>query len=361
MLGPGSAPCRPLRNGAQRRAAILRAGELLSALGITSYTEPGLGPGENDGPSGAFGDSVVEQYRTLAAQGLLRARVNILSLYGELDGPSGLPGFLAGLAGMPDGADQCGLRFGGVKIFADGIPQTRSAYTRHRYLMGGHGTLLVDGTDDAAREQDLGAMIEAAHLAGQQIGVHATGDRGVQVVLDAIERASLRRTGEFGHHIVHGDLAEPAQLRRMAALGVGLAMQPGLALHTRAGVESVLGTEVARSAWPLGAALREGVRLCLSSDAPVLSPDWRVQLAAADELLGPTEDPRRRMARLLRCYTVEPARLDGAAGWKGTLLPGMAADLCVLAQDPFTVPAAGLPEVEVDLTVLGGRIVYRRG
>ncbi|MFF8593942.1 amidohydrolase [Streptomyces sp. NPDC015220] len=360
--GPGPEPRRPLLDAAQRRRAILRAGELLASLGITSYTEPGLGPGEDNGPTGAFGTSVAQEYRALAAEGLLRARVTVLWLYGELDGPSDLEHFLDGLAATDAAtSDPRWLRFAGVKIFADGIPPMRSAYTHRCYADGVRPALLVEGADDAEREANLTRMILAAHRLGRQVGVHATGDRSVDVMLDAIERARAEHDVDLGHYVIHGDLVTGTQLRRMAALGVGLDMQPGIAVRTHPLVDAVLGDGAAAAAWPLRAALEAGVPLCLTSDAPVLSPDWRRQIAAADEWMGPAADPRRRMARLLRCYTVEPARQDHAASWKGTLAPGMAADLCVLEADPLALVPAELPDVAVELTVVDGRIVHRRG
>jgi len=359
---PGFPPERPLHTPAERRAAILRAGDLLAGLGITSYTEPGLGPGEDAGRTGAFGTSVVQQYRELAAEGLLRARVTALWLYGELDGPSTIADFRAGLATV-DGADPDPrrLRFAGVKIFADGIPPMRSAYTHHCYADGTRAELLVAGDDDAEREHNLTGMILAAHHAGLQVGLHATGDRAIDLMLDAVERARAERDVDLGHYVIHGDLVSPDQLRRMARLGVGLSAQAGIAVRTVGVVDAALGEGRARSAWPFREALAAGVPLCLTSDAPVLAPDWRREIAAADRWMGPAADPRQRLAELLRCYTVHPARQDGAADWKGTLAEGMVADLCVLAADPLALTAAELPDVDVDLTVLDGRVVFERG
>ncbi|SFQ59023.1 amidohydrolase [Amycolatopsis rubida] len=358
---PGPGPEKPLRTAAERRAAILRAGEILAALGITSYTEPGLGPGEDDGHIGAFGMSVVEQYRELAAEGLLRARVTALWLYGELDGPSTFGTFRAGLATVDGaGADPRRLNFRGVKIFADGIPPMRSAYTHHCYADGSHAHLLVGGADDPEREENFTRMVRTAHEAGLQVGVHATGDRAIELMLDAVERAREERDVDLGHYVIHGDLVNAAQLKRMARLGVGLSAQAGIAVRTAGVVDEALGAGSSVAAWPLREALDAGIPLCLTSDAPVLPPDWRKEIAAADQWMGPAEDVGKRMETLLRCYTVHPAQQDGAASWKGTLEPGMAADLCVLSADPFAVTPGELPAVEVDLTVLGGQIVHER-
>lgn len=67
----------------------------------------------------------------------------------------------------------------------------------------------------------------------------------------------------------------------MAARGVGLTTQPAIATAMRPMVAAALGVDVAANAWPLREILASGVPLTLSSDAPVVTPDWRVHLAAA--------------------------------------------------------------------------------
>lgn len=358
--GPaGAVPERPLTTPQQQRAAILRAGDLLTSLGITSYTEPGLGPGEDGGPTGAFGSSVADQYRRLAATGELRLRVTVLSLYGLLDGASDLDSFRAGIADPPASGDRHRLNFAGVKIFADGIPPMNSAYTHACYSDGSRASLLVHGDDDADRERNFIEMVRIAHRAGLQVGVHATGDRAIELTLDAVVAARAERDVDLGHYVIHGDLVTGTQLRRMAALGVGLSTQAGIAVRTSGMLVRALGA-AGVGAWPLQAALDAGIPLCLTSDSPVLAPDWRREIAAADEWMGPALDSRARMDTLLRCYTVHPARQDGASAWKGTLARGMAADLCVLAADPLALTPAELPDVEVDLTVIGGEVVHER-
>ncbi|SFW83321.1 hypothetical protein SAMN04489730_5623 [Amycolatopsis australiensis] len=336
----------PVVTAGDRRSAILRAGDVCASLGITSYTEPGLGPGE----TGCFAAEVVDEYAALHREGLLRARVTVLRLFGLLDGPSALPDFASGLATPVPAADPEWLAVTGVKIFADGIPPMRTAWTHHCYADGSHGALLVDGPDDDTRAVNLAAMITLAHEAGLVVGVHATGERSIEAALGHLRE---------GDHLVHGDLVTPAQLRRMAGRGVGLTTQPAIATAMRPMVATALGDEVAAKAWPLRQILDAGVRLTLSSDAPVVTPDWRIHLAAAGELLGARGVTPELTARLLRCYTTEAAAQDGSATWKGSLAPGMAADFCVLADDPLGVALADLPSVAVELTVTGGRIVHK--
>ena len=358
----------------ERRAAILRAGSLLAELGITSYTEPGIGPGEDEGETGCFTSDVLEAYRELAAEGALRQRVTMLALYGILDGPSELGVVLAGIAERaeaPAEPDPRWLNLTGVKIFGDLIPMTRQAWTEHSYDDGSHGALLVEGDSIEDRAANLAAMVRATHLAGLQLGVHATGDRTIQLVLDALAAAEAEAGPEAGsvrelaHYVIHGDLATEAQLRRMGELGVRLNTQSGIAALTADWLAGVLGAAAAE-AWRIETALDAGV-LVLSSDSPVLGFDWRRGIADAEARIvhaGGADDEaskRRRLHGLLRAYTAVAAEQDRAAAWKGTVEAGKAADLLVLARDPYEVGAAGLPEVEVDLTVLDGRVVFERG
>ncbi|GAA0421250.1 amidohydrolase [Leifsonia naganoensis] len=357
----GAAPLLTTRK--ERRSAILRAGELIASLGITSYTEPGLGPGEDDGATGCFGQDVFEAYAELEAERALTARVTVLGLFGVLDGPSSLRDVLAGLPELRrETARPSRLRVAGVKIFADGIPPMHQAWTHRRYPDGTQGGLLIDGADPDERAAALRRMIREANRLGLQVGVHATGDRTIDTVVEAVEEALAQTRTDLGHYIIHGDLVSPDALARMARLGMGLNVQAGIAAHTASWVAAVLGDEVAASAWPIRAAWEAGVPVSLSSDAPILAPDWRQGVADADAWIGapaPGEE-RDRMLALLRAYTTVPALQDGAAGWKGSLEPRKAADLCVLEADPLTLAPADLPSVGVDLTVVDGDVVFER-
>ncbi|WP_017793534.1 amidohydrolase family protein [Leucobacter salsicius] len=367
---------------AERRAAIGKAGQLLTELGITSYTEPGIGPGEDSGETGCFHSEVIDIYRELADAGKLSQRVTLLALYGVLDGPSDVDVVVDGIrscVAQGEERDPRWFAIPGVKIFGDLIPLSRQAWTSHAYDDGTHGTLLVNGDSIEERAEGLAAMVREAHLAGLQVGLHATGDLTIDLALDAIAVAE-REPGapaarDLGHVIIHGDLVTPAQLKRMAELGVWLNTQAGIAAQTNGWLAGMLGEQVAAQAWPLAAAIDAGV-LVLSSDSPVLGFDWRVGVADADARIlatqagsgggeegsgsGPTGDADARLHALLRAYTAVPAAQDRADAWKGTVEVGKVADLVVLERDPFDVGAAGLPGVAVDMTVLDGRVVFER-
>lgn len=353
-------------------AAALRAGERLSELGITSYTEPGVGPGEDEGESGCCGSLAIDVYQELAVAGKLRQRITMLGLYGTMDGPSSLEVVSAGISEIAErrlGVDARWLNLAGIKVFGDLIPMMRSAWTRHAYDDGSHGGLLVEGEGLEQQAAALGEMVRRGHAAGLQVGVHATGDRTVQAVIDAVRAAGgvhgARSSESLAHYIIHGDMIEPAQLAELAELGMWWNTQPGILTAVEPLIAEVLGTEVARAAWPLLDGIEREI-VTLSSDAPVVDPDWRRGVAAAEQRMlqqgaerGAVEDAAR-LHRLLRAYTAVPARQDRAADWKGTLELGKVADLVMLSGDPFDVGAARLPELDVECTVLDGRVVYER-
>jgi predicted amidohydrolase YtcJ len=246
---------------AQRRDAILRTGRLLAEYGITSYTEPGIGPGEDDGETGCFHSEIIDIYRELAAEGALLQRVTLLALYGVLDGPSDVETVLRGIADRAAAgaeADPAWFNVPGVKLFGDLIPLSRQAWTDRAYDDGTHGDLLVRGDSIEQKAERLAEMIRAAHLAGLQIGLHATGDRTIQLALDAIAEAAAvpgaPSSRQLGHVIIHGDLATEAQVRRMAELGVWLNAQAGIAATTGDWLAGMMGAEAAAEAWVYGPA-----------------------------------------------------------------------------------------------------------
>jgi predicted amidohydrolase YtcJ len=118
--------------------------------------------------------------------------------------------------------------------------------------------------------------------------------------------------------------------------------------------------------YPIRAMLDAGVRVALSSDAPVVEDDNPlVGMMAAitrrddeGELIAPEQAIAATEA--LRAYTVGGAVASGDEENRGTVERGKWADLTVLSADPLRCPADALPDIRVDLTLLGGRVVYER-
>ncbi|MEU8956570.1 amidohydrolase [Streptomyces sp. NPDC048518] len=356
----------------ERTAAIRSTLASLARLGITSYTEPGLGPGGDGIMRGALGSETLDVYRRLLADGELTARLGVLLL------PTGMAGTAKEFARTLDELDDFGssgessgrvdprrLAVHGVKIFADGIVPNRTAWMNEPYVGGGCGALCVGGGTDAERTAEIDAMIRHAHAAGHQAGVHVTGDRACDTVADAFASAMAGHPRpDARHYVIHGDFLTAHSMKVLASHGLGVNMNPTIKWTVADMEEEFVGAERAAYAWPYRDALDAGVRVASGSDAPVTDPDWRQGLAtmvlreskAGGRVSGP--EKRITLAEAIRTYTIDAAWQDFADDWKGSLEPGKVADLCVLDGELLGADPHDIPTMPVVLTVMDGQIVH---
>ncbi|HKS99583.1 MAG TPA: amidohydrolase [Rugosimonospora sp.] len=355
----------PVPTVAQRRAAIRGVVADLHARGITSYTEPGLGFSGSDTLFGGLGIENWTAYAELATESTLDCRVTVLLLPAPMGGSaSQAEQGLADLAGLAS-PDPRRLQITGVKIFADGVPPNRTAWMSEPYVDGGHGSLCVSGATAELRVDEVREMIRLGHAAGYQVGVHVTGDRAIDTVVDALLAANRAHPRpDARHYVIHGDFASPRSLARLAAHGYGINMNPAIKWTVSDLMDGVVGERRSAYQWPVRDAFRAGLAVCASSDAPITEPDWRRGVAgmmlreskASGRPSGPEQCVGLREA--LRAYTANPAWQDFAESWKGTVEVGKVADLCVLDRDLTATDPHDLVEVRVAMTVFDGRVVY---
>ncbi|WP_376789995.1 amidohydrolase [Thermoflexus sp.] len=262
--------------------------------------------------------------------------------------------------GLRTGFGDPWLRIGAVKIFADGALGPRTAWMLTPYE-GEPGNLGVAFTPPEA-------MREAARRAtagGLWLAIHAIGDRANREVLDLYtELRELER--QLGippearrHRIEHAQLVHPDDLPRLGQLGIIASMQPIHAISDRPMAERYWGKRCA-TAYAWRSLKDHGARLAFGSDAPVEPPNpfWGLHAAVVRGGWYPEQALSRTEA--LEAYTLGPAWAAGLERWQGRLRPGMWADLIVLPEDPFQIPAERLRALEVLGTMVGGRWVYQR-
>ena len=237
----------------------------------------------------------------------------------------------------------------GVKWILDGTPLDRNALMRKPYAdrAGWYGQLQFPiDTVRAILVREL-ATREPLHL-------HITGDSSARLVLELMRSLApdsvwrpLRVRIEHGDG-VYGDLLPVAR-----SLGIVIvenpthfALEPGI-LERRFG-SAPPGLKPARSV------LAAGIPLAFGSDGP-RNPFLNVMFATTHP-----NNPAEALTRIqaVSAYTLGSAYAEFAEQQKGVLAPGMLADLAVLSQDIFTVPAAMLPRTTSTLTIVGGAIVY---
>lgn len=260
------------------------------------------------------------------------------------------------------------VRAGAVKIVADGVIEAQTASMLEPYTNAPGTRGLPNYTPEA-----LAALVRALDAAGLQVWTHAIGDHAVRATLDAYEqaaRANGKRDRRF--RIEHIETHQGADTGRFAALDVIASMQ---AMHANpADNQTVvwagaIGPERASRAWAWGSLRRAGARLAFGSDWPVvtMSPFQGLQIAVNRQTREGRPAggwlPEQRLSReeALAAYTSGAAYAAFMDADTGALVPGKWADLVVLRDDVFAVPAGRLHANEVLLTVVGGRIVHRSG
>ncbi|HEX6204147.1 MAG TPA: amidohydrolase [Thermoanaerobaculia bacterium] len=254
----------------------------------------------------------------------------------------------------------------GVKLYADGALGSRGAALVEPYADDPGNLGLLTAAGDHLREVTARAL-----AAGFQVGIHAIGDRGNLVALDAIEAALAGRDGAAGDprlRIEHFQVARLADVERLARLGVIASMQPTHATSDMPWAGERVGERRLAGAYAWRKVLDAGGRLALGSDFPVEQADPLLGLYAAvtrQDLDGRPDGgwlPEERLDRqeALRGFTLDAAHSLFLDHLVGSLAVGKRADLVVFDRDPMSVPAAEIPAVRVDLTVVDGVIVYRR-
>ncbi|MEU7039520.1 amidohydrolase [Streptomyces varsoviensis] len=356
----------PLMDDAARESAIRAAIAVCHAEGITSFTEPGLGPGGTSLFLGVADTGTLQMYARLEAAGELRARVNVLLLPLEMGGAArDLHERMALLEGLCAEADPRRLRVLGVKLFADGIPPSRTAWMHEEYVGGGYGSLCLHGHTHTQRVEELDAIVRYAHTAGHQLGVHITGDHGIDAVVDAFEAAQTDTPRpDARHYVIHGDFASPRSLATLARHGWGINMNPGVKDAIADLMDGIVGPERSAYQWPVRSASEAGIPVTASSDAPITYPDWRRGVASMmlreSKASGRPSGPEQcvDLETAIRAYTSNAAWQDFAESWKGSLERGKVADICVVDGDLAHADPHEIAAMPVAMTVFDGEIVH---
>jgi predicted amidohydrolase YtcJ len=243
--------------------------------------------------------------------------------------------------------------------------------------LGSHGAWLLEPYADMPSSTGLAvetpeAVEAAARIAaelGFQVNTHAIGDRANREVLDIYQRVFAERGGLPDHRwrIEHAQHLHPSDVPRFAELGLIASMQ---GIHCTSDAPFVLrrlGPERAQSgAYLWRSFLDSGVRIANGTDAPVEPISPIASLAASvvrRDREGNEFFPAQRMTRAeaLRSYTLDNAYAGFEENLKGSLSAGKLADIAVLDRDILSVPEAELAQAQVDLTILGGQLVFERG
>jgi len=219
-------------------------------------------------------------------------------------------------------------------------------------------------------QQELDEAVVLADRLGFQIGIHAIGDRGVHMVLNAYERAALvNGKRDRRHRIEHAQLIAPDDLRRFGQLGVVASMQQTHCTTDMRFAETRVGLDRCKTAYPWRSLLDGGAVLAFGTDwsvepldpmRGVFSSVTRTNIQRMEPETGWFPEQKLTVWESLYYYTWGSAFAEHLDNVKGSLAPGRLGDFVVLDRDLFTIRSAEILETEVDYTVVGGRVVWDR-
>jgi predicted amidohydrolase YtcJ len=342
LLGPARRSATPV----DPKRVLLLAQEEAFSKGITSFQDAGSG------------FQTVDLVKELIDEGSLKIRLWMMIRANN----QALAENLAAYRTIGYGGDRLTVR--AIKVSIDGA-------------LGSHGAWLLEPYDDLPSSAGLNTtpvenVQEAARLAvehGYQLCIHAIGDRANRETLDIFEAAFGEGGGlrDARWRVEHAQHLHPDDIGRFGEFGVIASMQGIHATSDGPWVEPKLGARRAEEgAYVWQKLMQSGAVVTNGTDAPVEDVDALSSYYATVSRRmnnGEVFYGDQRMSRLeaLRSYTINNAFAAFEDDLKGSLTPGKLADITVLSQDILSVPEDDIPATRVEMTIVGGEIVYRGG
>lgn len=319
--------------------AIVHGLESAARTGLTGVVNPGA---DVDG---------IASFRAVQEEGRLPIRASVM--------PRGVSPDVLREAGVRPDLREGWLSFGPIKLAYDLWVMHKTALLYDPYV----GESDNVGASRISAEE-LQRQVNVAFDAGWSVGVHTTGDRGIDVVASAIQRGFEEAGRPPGRcHLIH--VYFPTEMAQDLALrhDLAIAAQPTFIRTWGESVRAFVGEERARRFKPLRTLLDRGLTIGGGADSPVTWHDPWVGIYAAvtrrtegGSVLG--DEERISVEEALRCYTLGSAAILGEEDQRGSIEVGKLADLTVIDRDILTVDAEEIPGTVALRTIVGGEIVY---
>jgi len=321
------------------RENILSPQRLLAACGVTSFQDNYVRPPDT-----------IRRYMDIGRQGkmLLRGAV-----YYALERPHDLEGALK----IEPYADPF-MRFAGFKFIIDGTLPIAYCHESHKGLRWNMPTW---------DPKTFKRTVRTLHETGLQICIHTLGDAALDLALDAYEEA-MKASPRLHprHRIEHCVLSTPKALKRMKDLGIVIGFTPTLIRQGGDSCRYLFDDKRFERVMVAREWLNAGIPLAVGADAPCM-PWYTAQMTLwatmarlpySNKVIGPGQ--RMTIQEALRAHTIGAAYAAHEEKIKGSLEPGKFADVTVWTEDPYKLPLERLYNTTVDLTMVGGKVIYQR-
>jgi predicted amidohydrolase YtcJ len=269
-----------------------------------------------------------------------------------------------GGSSTPENPGDPWLKTGQAKLIMDGSLGSRTAAMLAPYSDDPSTSGILEIEPDRLKQM----AIERDH-AGFQLGFHAIGDRANRVALDTFA-AVLEANGprDRRDRVEHAQVVEAGDFARFGKLNVIASMQPAHLLDDERWATARLGPERSRGAYAWHTMEQNGVRLAFGTDYPVvaINPLRGIYACVTRQLTDGTPkrgwqpQERLRAKDCFRAYSVGAAFAQFEEQRKGTIAPGMLADIVVYPKDLNETRPSEILTIPVVMTIVGGKIVYQQ-
>ncbi|MCP4543911.1 MAG: amidohydrolase [Chloroflexi bacterium] len=336
----------------QMTESLRLACEEMHRHGITSVIEPGLLPQE------------IRAYQSFYRDGELSVRVNMMpNWHGFRDETDEtMLDYRPKALGIYSGLGDEWLRIGGLKMMLDGGTSSHTAYMYEPYK---GDTEMVAST--RLESDALHHHVRTAQELGWDVAIHCCGDHALDMAVDSLVQViSEHPRPDARHSIIHAYFPSPRAVDQMAEYNIAVVLQPTFIYWEGDLIFRDVGKKRAQNYKPARKYLDHGIVVTASSDVPAtVSANPFVALYALvarknniDHHIAPHEAISREEA--LRAYTVAGTWLTREEDIKGTIEVGKLADMVVLDRDYFSVPDDEIKNIQVDMTIVGGKVVWER-
>jgi predicted amidohydrolase YtcJ len=251
------------------------------------------------------------------------------------------------------------LTFGGWKLAVDGGPGAGTSLMYDRGLRGANRSYLYHD------QPTLDRIVLRAHKSGLQLAFHATGDRAIDMAINAVEAALNASPREnHRHRIEHLQFPTRQALERIKRLGMVVSTSPQWITFHADGYRQLTNDATMERSFPLRTMMEMGIPIAFGCDVPatiMIEPKWALLGAVNRTTRGgytPAPEQRISIRDALRMHTLGSAYASFEENIKGSIESGKLADMVVWSHDVYTASPGELRELKPLTTIVGGNIVY---
>jgi predicted amidohydrolase YtcJ len=243
-----------------------------------------------------------------------------------------------------------------ILIFTDGYLASQTAALNEPYTDNptNKGALLYT-------QDELDRLVAKIQQANLQVIIHATGDKAIEAALKSLEANPPEHSkNKKPHRLEQAAVLNKQLIQRIKKQNLIISIQPQViqSEFTTWQAAQHLGNKRAKMLYPTNTLLGRKIVVAGGSDCPMepLNPLTSMQSAATREF----SNERITFEDALRLYTVNAAHTTSEENVKGSLEEGKLADLTVLSNDPTTIAPDKIANIKVELTIIGGKVLYQR-